>query len=248
MRAIRYKEQNGYKVVLGEGRLVVDPEATLAQARKAVSRLPASKELASLLRQVREGPGASITKDHPLVQKIAKQIQLAVLTHARENPVYFDSVPGQVLFSSEAAESLLGTEVPEDHVLLLSGSTIENLVGKSYFVKERGRWHQAQVQVLGEELPEGAILESALTEEHRAEMTQQNENDKWLAMTDDQVDEREAQALEAALKASAQRRYQNEISKGPEEALREAQEFYKAEEKRIIDKFEEVRNVRKNAV
>lgn len=248
MKAIQYKEHDGFKIVVGEGKLIKDPEASLKQAREAVSRLPVSEELVSLLRQVRRGPGATIHRDDPIIHRIAvaqKRVQLAVLEHARNHPVFFANVPGQELFTDEAAESLLATEVPKGCVLLLDGSLTVDHKWRVYHIKERGRWHSAKIEKIGELPLDGAIFSEALTDDMKKEIDKQTERDVWLKMTDEQVNRAEQTALEAALTLSIKKRAHLEIEKDPNTALKEAKEFYEQEKHRIENRFKEIRNDRK---
>jgi hypothetical protein len=113
--------------------------------------------------------------------------------------------------------------------LLLSGGTVADYRGTTYWTKTSGVWVSATIEALGVSIPDGSVAASALTDTQKAEIATQAETARVAALTDAQKLE-EATNAQAAAKTSAAQTYQEALSTGTDAAtaLAASQATYKA--------------------
>jgi hypothetical protein len=118
---------------------------------------------------------------------------------------YFPVKPGEkVLTSIEAANLKSNLARATDHeALTLTGELIPDQRGMEYHIKTAGAWARAQVDHIGDPLPDGAVLPDDLTAGQRAEIAAQAEAERIAALTLEQKDAEKQAALDAAADEAA---------------------------------------------
>ena len=145
------------------------------------------------------------------------------------NAVYFHPPSGETLCDDAQAKTLADKHAQrgDGRALLLTGEYVTDLRGRDFWLPGPP-WAHKVIDMLGEELPAGALTESELTDAQRAEIAAEAEAARVASLTPEEA-QAEADAKSAAILAqAAQMRSELEIQGDPQ-ALAKSQAWYKAQ-------------------
>jgi hypothetical protein len=146
------------------------------------------------------------------------------------NAVYFTPGPGEDAITDASYTTLKAAfdALTANQQLLLSGSTVVDYRGTTYWTLTNSVWASTTISALGVSVPDGSAIASALTDAQKAAIATQVETARVAALTDAQK-LAEAQSAQAAAKTSAAATYNEELISGTAAAtaLSDTQAQYK---------------------
>jgi len=115
------------------------------------------------------------------------------------NPVYAKVGPEAAFVNDSVGETVQNKldALGENRLLLLNGEYLADYRGTEYWVKIDGVWLKEKIEAVGIELPEGAILQENLNDEHQAEIATQQEKERIAALTPEQTEKEKTDKLYA---------------------------------------------------
>lgn len=117
--------------------------------------------------------------------------------------------------------------------LLSDGSLVVDNRNKTFYGWNGDFWDKKEIKKLGEVFDDGIYkLHEDLTEEEKIEISEQFENDRIIALTEEEKETEKTMLINNALSQSVKMRNEMEITGDPE-ALKKAQDFYNSEVVRI---------------
>jgi hypothetical protein len=122
-------------------------------------------------------------------------------------------------------------------LLCLDGSIIQDLRGKRYVAKVDDRWVPCQPQTLTDEVPDGAKLESELTDADRSEIMDQRAEDALRAMSDDDREKLKASKIEDSITQAALMKQGYELD-GRDDPAGEARAWLQARKAEIEELYD----------
>jgi hypothetical protein len=161
---------DGYEVIQNIENASIDPQET--------------QEKVKIL--IRQNP--EILSEKTEAALIAENV---VFSRLGPNQKHVDDAEGKVL------QSILDTLNAQKR-LLLSGEIISDLRGTEYWIKESGKWKKAKIEILGENLPLGAVVPDDLSRSQDKEIKEQSEAERIAALTPEEKAEERESALAAA--------------------------------------------------
>ncbi len=121
--------------------------------------------------------------------------------------------------------------------VLIDGSIIEDLRGKTFYAKISGIWQKIEVKLLSDTIDTGIFhLMEDLTDDEKAEISIQFESDRIQAMTSEDKESEKNMYLDSLINQAAAMRNKLEIL-GDSKALTKAQDFYNTEKVIIENKY-----------
>lgn len=201
MKTVIYANMDGFDIVLGSADAIADPMATAAIVGPLLQASEEAKAIAQVnaqidelkLRMYRETPMGS-PYSPALMEQLdklgASLLPLGQALDARrtalmaEHAIYCTPRQGESLCSDEQETAYKAAEKPGYRVKL-DGTVIVDNIGKAYWLKGNAAgWAQTLITCLGVEIPAGAVLQSGLTEDQRAEIAAQFEAERVGKLTD----------------------------------------------------------------
>jgi hypothetical protein len=124
-----------------------------------------------------------------------------------QNPVYSLLEPGQELIEDNAAEEINEklSRLGKTELLREDGTTVHNLTGVSYYIKENSKWEERRIEEIGETVPEGGFMADKLTPEITGEIDVQREQERIDALSREEK-AKEREALLESVKSEARRK------------------------------------------
>jgi hypothetical protein len=247
-KTVIYQEIDGHKIIWGFDRPTVDavatneivtgmikdtPEYQAAEAKKAEYG-DAYKALIEASKKKDDDAyksalsAMSVRQDE--LRPIACALEDKIISLRRENAVYFTPRIGEVIRDASEVDVLAQAiqGAPQGIMIDLSGGEVFDNRGKVYFRKVSGKWGRTHIVRLGDPVPADAVLEADVTEIQAAEI----EADRVAALPADLKLKEKEKLMALAIKAAADMRSELEIQGDPD-ALKESQDWYKAEVARI---------------
>lgn len=219
MRAIAYKEIDGFHIVVGEAIPALNPEATIRIAKHTVLSAPSVRDRLSLL-QAPHTEGAD---------SFAREVVDQVKKYAEENPVYFEHVPGQKLLPDSQVKNLLSQEAPEGFLLDVDGCLVPDLRGRVYWVHE-GTWRSVAIREIGELPPPEALFTEELSESQKKQIRLERPQ---------KIQQMERMKREFHAKKDAEEiRRRMELTEDPEHALALARRILKQDLAKIAEDYQ----------
>ena len=108
-----------------------------------------------------------------------------------------------------------------NQLLLDGGEYIADYRGVEYWLKNRGEWKRETIEEIGVEVPAGAVLQETLSQELKAEIAVQQEEERLAKLTPEQLTSEEEYAIAAALREVAILKGEAEIEEKPFDAKEE---------------------------
>lgn len=253
MKTVIYANVDGYDTVLGFSDAIVDPMASaiivgplLASSDEAKTISNTNAQLDAInLRLGRETlPGAAYspallaqaeTLGNSLTD-LGKALDAKRASLMAEHSIYCTPHPGEAFCTEEQYAAYQAAEKPGYRVKL-DGTAIVDNRNAVYWLKTKGTWTQTVITCLGVEIPDGAVLQSALTDDQRTEIATQMQTERVAALTDAQK-LAEAQSVQQSAKSKVVQ-VAGEVSAGISEqsALDAAKAEYQATLAEINEKY-----------
>lgn len=172
----------------------------------------------------------NIMKNHPDNFNFSKEMML-------KYAVYFLS-PSDVLVEDSVAENILEIMDEENMLATVSGQRVACFCGKKVWSKLNGKWENRTIDKLNEYKKEHEIFDDDLTAEHKAEIFNQNEEERIKNLNAEQKQIEKSYQEENALNEASNLKVKFEIQ-GDESsvALEKAKAFYSDELKKIGNRY-----------
>jgi hypothetical protein len=131
-----------------------------------------------------------------------------------ENVVYSDILDNEEVITRdeylELSEKIKNLE--EKKLIISDGTIVQDNRDLEYWITKNGKWSQKKIEHIGEEFPEGAVLDKNLTSEQRQEIAIQKETDRMAALTPEQKALEKENAINNAKSAARIRKEEAEIA------------------------------------
>ena len=170
MKTINFTEIDGYEVIQNIENALIDPQETQKRVKTLINQNP------------------EMLSEKTEAELIAENVVFSRLDY---NQKHVDDAEGKVL------QAILDT-LNSQKRLLLSGEIISDLRGTEYWIKESDKWKKAKIEMLGENLPLGAVLPADLSRSQDKEIKEQAEAERIAALTPEEKAEEKESALAAA--------------------------------------------------
>ena len=252
MKTVFFANIDGFDIVMGIGDAVIDPMATskiidepfqasdevkalktlnaqLDEVNKQASNLPPTPENMTWYQKSTDDLKAQFgpVSDAIAVKRSALMAQYAVWCQpgGQENLVTDDQ--------AEKYQSL----AKDGYKVKLDGTLVADNRNAVYWTKLSSGWTQTVITNLGDTVPAGSVLDSALTDDQRTQIQAQFEAARVAALTPDQKAAEAANAQQAAKAAVAA--VQSEVAAGvsTQDALTSAVATYKTALNQINAKY-----------
>ncbi len=231
MFTVTTEEIDGFQVVRGVAQVSVDPMATARRAAGVVEKMPEFSELQSkkdafkLLDPVKDADAAKeLALDIFARQKWLRE---RLGAEADENPVCFALRRGEAEVSSDDAKDLSdkAQALPKGSVLLLDGSTIEDLRGLTVWKQDGEAWASQEVKKLGDKIPTGYRSAQQLSDDEKQSLGDFLNVQRLKGATPLERGTEKDRLLNAVKAAAAELRARLDIE-GADDALEQARGFY----------------------
>jgi hypothetical protein len=165
-----FREIDGYEIYMSYGERSVNPEATIAEVAKQA------------------GCPVHAVYQLPNYRELFQRCQ-----------VYFDPAANQKIVDDSAVGALENHKAAlgPNQLLTMDDEAIPNYLDAEYWKKTNGKWEQRKVECVGKE-PDG-ILQDALTQEQRDEISAQQKEERLSRMTPEERKEMEIAEIKSKL-------------------------------------------------
>jgi hypothetical protein len=220
MKTILTKKIDGYTIVTGVDKPVVDPVGT---AKAVVDYVAKDIEKAE--------------KDGDL-EKI-RELMTITPERFRQHEIYFEPKPGEKIISDKKATEILELikNKQKNSVVAMEGDNLKlvpNNIGAKFWVRANGKWSHQTIKAIGAEIPVGAS--TILSEADRKEIRDQAEEERIRKMSPAEKLLEMEQHLAGALTEAAIKKSEYEISDEPD-SLGKSKHFYQQRAKEIEEKY-----------
>ena len=229
---------DGYEVIKGFDRPVVDPVETRKNTEIILNQSPLIEQIDAALVEINAaGPDAeNIQTLLANFKQLLLELEAQKKAIFEANLVYFEPKGGEVLVEdTEAATLKAQFDDLEDQALLRDGSVIHDKRNREYWQKG-DVWELKKIETLGENVPADGIADPDLTEIQRDEIAQEKEDARFAALTTEEKAAEKIQKLDQALAEAAFMKSKLEITNDPD-ALTTSQAWYNAKVQEIEDKY-----------
>jgi hypothetical protein len=256
MKTIITKKIDGYTVVKGIDRPTIDAVTTRVKIDESLIKDPLVLEIAQKCSQAeiiakkwnksrkkRRLAAQTQTLDEQFtaicleISKLKKQVDEKRFQMSKEEPIYFDPKPGEIIVTDEeAAEYVQLIRDAHRAVVLLEKKYALDYRGLNYWHKKDGRWDNFTVEKLGETPPDYYYTRATLTDEMVSEIRQQVKDDQISEMDPEQKKRSKEKDEEIAAEQAVFLRSKLEI-KGDPDPMGGSRDWYKQELERIEDRY-----------
>lgn len=260
MRTLITKQIDGYTIVLGVDRPVVDAVSTMERIDQEIIGDPLIQEIAKKCTQAqliakKWNKSRKRKRQAAMTQTLEEQynkscVEISELkAHVDEkrfamlqaDPIYFEPKQGETLVSDEVGEDHLSKlPIPHGKKLVMYGGYVTDIRGQKYWIKIDGRWEQREIGKLGQEIPDGGVTVDEMTTETRIDIGEQLKDDYIRGLEGEEFEAEKNKTLAIALDQAAFMKSKLEIQGDPD-PLGNSKVWYESELKRIEEKFDELR-------
>lgn len=236
MRTIITKNINGYDIVTGIDRPVIDPIATMKKVQNDLNVLPELTAFKDKLIEWQKERQDSERKEILLAE--LKQLKSELKQKRKEviknKAVYFEPKTGEEIIAKDDPIIKKFRELKKNKALTKEGDSIPDLRGKEYWIRKDGKWVAEKIESIATELPELAKVKLNKTE--LKEYADQQEVDRINALSaEDKMAEKES-VLDGLLNQAAIKKSRLELKEIPD-ALAKAKQWHENKKSEIELKY-----------
>jgi len=237
MRTVITVDIDGYEVVKGFDRPVIDPGATKAKAKKWLAEQPQAKTIEDLAETIRTSKDRhQQIKDRQKLQEMLRTSALKYLGYVRENTQYCHPKPGEYMITEQEFHRLKAVSVAPGFVLLRDGSLLRDDRGKFFWHKEKDRWVKTKIRKLGFSLPQDSAFFEDLSSGDQEQIVEQYRSDPIGTLSEADKDDQYNLTLER-IKQKASEELRKLKAVGDPEAEKNVEKILKASIKNLNEKF-----------